>query len=110
MEVLRSHRKSGDPLDPDDPKIRRAVFIARYVYLFLLFIWPFLALLLALRYGRKFLRHWDELVGALIFQLQRPDRNEQGNRKALTGMSLFMPLLYIHDNTGRRWPHHKDEM
>lgn len=110
MEVLRAHLKSGDPLDPNDPKIRRAVFIGRYVALFLLFIWPFLALLLSLRYRWKFFRHWNELVNALLFQLQRPGRNEQGNRKALTGMSLFVPLLYIFDKTGRRWPDHKDEI
>jgi hypothetical protein len=78
--------------------------------LFLLFIWPFLALLLSFRYGWRFLRHWNELVGALIFQLQRPDRSAEGNRKALTGVSLFVPLLYIRDKTGNRWPDHKDEI
>ena len=110
MEVLRAHKKSGDPLDPNDPAIKRAVFIGRYVGLLLVFIWPFLALLLSLRYGRRFLRHWNDLVDALILYLQRPQRYEQRNLKALSGMSLFVPLLYIADRTGRRWPDHKDEI
>ena len=110
MEVLRAHKKSTEPLDPNDPKIKRAVFVGRYVGLLLLFVWPFLALLLSLRQGRRFLHHWNALVGALILFLQRPERNSRPNLKTLSGMSLFVPLLYIADKTHRRWPDHKDEI
>src|SRR3954468_4304054 len=110
MEVLRAHKKSEEPLDPNDPKIKRAVFMGRYVGLLLVFIWPLLSLLLSLRQGRRFLQEWNGLVGALILVLQRPARHERPNPKALSGMSLFVPLLYIADKTGRRWPDHKDEI
>jgi hypothetical protein len=110
MEVLRAHKKSGEPLDPNDPKIKRAVFIGRYVGLFLVFVWPFVSFLLSLRRGRRFLQHWNELVGALILFLQRPARRSRPNLKTLSGMSLFVPLLYIAGKTGRRWPDYKDEI
>jgi hypothetical protein len=110
MEVLRAHKKSGNPLDPDDPKVKRAVCIGRYLSLLLLLLWPFLALLLSLRHGRRFFQNWNDLVGALILLLQRPQLRARPNPKALSGMSLFVPLLYIADRTGRRWPDHKDEI
>jgi Sugar-transfer associated ATP-grasp len=110
MEVLRAHKKSGDPLDPNDPKVKRAVFIGRYVSLLLVLLWPFLAFLLSLRYGRRFFPKWNDLVGTLILFLQRPERSARRNPKALSGMSLFVPLLYIADRTARRWPDHKDEI
>jgi hypothetical protein len=110
IEVLRAHKKSGEPLDPNDPRIQQAVLLTRYLGIYLVFMWPLLALLLSLRYGWRFFGHWNELVHTLVLHLQRLQFHERPNRMALTGMSLFVPLLYIAEKTGRRWPDYKDEI
>jgi hypothetical protein len=109
MQLVREFRKNKT-MDPTNPRNRRHAFIARYVYLCMLFVWPLWSFVIALRESGRFFSRWNELVDGLILHLQRLQRWDLITPRCLSALSLYMPLLYIFTKTGRRWPDQKNEI
>lgn len=111
VETIRRYWKPKKVAHTGNPEIRRAADWARIFYLLILFYWPLVAFLIALkRAGWRFLPYWNTLVATLFLFADWGSRYNPDDNLTLTHLTMFVPILYVAAKTGRRMPDRKHLM
>ncbi|MEX0613813.1 MAG: sugar-transfer associated ATP-grasp domain-containing protein, partial [Pirellulales bacterium] len=71
--------------------------------------WPFWALLIALRTGRRRYACWNNLIDNLTIVISEPKTDYSTWREPLSSISFYIPLLYVCSRTGIYLPDEKNE-